>query len=194
MDTTSSEFFEEKYRGSVDPWQFAASEYELGRYEAILRALRPRRYRRAFEPGCSIGVLTEGLAGLCEQVEAVDLSETAVRRAQERCSAWPQVQVRTGTLPDALPAGVFDLVVLSEIGYYFDEAALERVATLLVSRLEPGGVLLAAHWLGFSEDHILSGDRVHEVLGTVPGLALDHAARMTGFRLDRWTRVRGEGR
>jgi Nodulation protein S (NodS) len=55
--------FEAKYRHSPDPWQFAASPYEQRRYAAILRSLSRARYSRAFEPGCSVGVLTAALAG-----------------------------------------------------------------------------------------------------------------------------------
>ena len=46
--TTSTEFFEQKYRENPDPWDFAASEYERSRYEATIAALGTRRYQRAF--------------------------------------------------------------------------------------------------------------------------------------------------
>ena len=79
-NTTSQEFFEAKYRENNDPWAFASNAYEQKRYSEILRALDHRRYRRGFEPGCSIGVLTARLASICEHVDAIDISPTAVRR------------------------------------------------------------------------------------------------------------------
>ena len=42
-----------------------------------------RRYRRAFEPGCSIGALTRHLALICDQVEAMDIAPSAVFIARE---------------------------------------------------------------------------------------------------------------
>ena len=186
--TTNAAFFEQKYRRDPDPWHFATSDYEQGRYEATCRALLGRRYARAFEPGCSIGLLTERLAAICERVDAIDISPSAVKQAVERCRHLPNVNVHCGALPDAIPKGKFDLIVLSEIGYYFPEDELVRLSTRLMGCLEAGGTLLAVHWLGVSEDHLLSGDRVHEILAAQPGLSLTRAERHPGFRLDRWER------
>ena len=64
LSPTSAEFFETMYAEREDPWEFASSQYERDRYAAIVRALGNRRYRRAFEPGCSIGILTPQLASV----------------------------------------------------------------------------------------------------------------------------------
>jgi hypothetical protein len=50
-------------------------------------------------------------------------------------------------------------------------------------------VLLAVHWLGSSKDHVLSGDRVHEVLESLDGLVVTCSDRHAGFRLERWERT-----
>ncbi len=73
-DQSSAEFFEAKYRAAADgdPWKFATRDYELRRYDAVMRALGGRRYARGFEPGCSVGVLTERLATVCDEVDACD--------------------------------------------------------------------------------------------------------------------------
>lgn len=187
-DTTSQEFFDEKYRRQDDPWDFASNAYEQQRYEAIYRALSHRRYHAAFEPGCSIGVLTARVAPLCAHLDAIDISPTAVRQARQRCQALLNVEIRCGSLPDSIPAQELDLVLLSEIGYYFEPGALHQMGTTLVSCLNPGGILLAAHWLGESDDHRLSGDTVHRILQSLDGLVLEHSERHTGYRIDRWSR------
>ena len=187
-DTTSTKYFEAKYRKSADPWNFASSSYEGGRYEAMLAVLEKERYGRAFEPGCSVGVLTQRLAPLCDRVEAMDISPTAVAQAQARCKDLPNVTIRCGALPGDIPQGSFDLVVLSEIGYYFTEEQLTVLGRQLIERIRPSGTLLATHWLGHSKDHLLTGDRVHEIMEAMPGLAIERSERHTGFRLDRWKR------
>jgi cyclopropane fatty-acyl-phospholipid synthase-like methyltransferase len=187
--TTSAEFFEQKYRENADPWDFARSEYEQSRYGAIIAALGERRYERAFEPGCSVGELTWRLASHCEHVDAMDISATAIDRAKLCCSGLPNVTLRVGGLPHHIPEGSFDLIVFSEIGYYFDEARLQELGKSLVDHISSSGTLLAAHWLGTSKDHVLSGDRVHEVLGGLDGLRLNCTKRYEKFRLDRWERV-----
>jgi cyclopropane fatty-acyl-phospholipid synthase-like methyltransferase len=188
--TSSSAFFEAKYEAAPngDPWNFAKSEYELQRYDAVIRALDGRRYQNAFEPGCSVGVLTERLASLCNTVSASDFSPTAVAHAQERCRALPNVTIRCeqftahASLPD------FDLIVLSEIGYYFTSNEWEALLQNMVREMQRGAVLLASHWLGHSEDHVQSGEAVHIALRR-PSLQLEWSERSEGFVLERWTRV-----
>jgi cyclopropane fatty-acyl-phospholipid synthase-like methyltransferase len=176
------------YQHDPDPWNFASSAYELDRYEHILRALSHTRYKRAFEPGCSIGVLTERLASICDFVEAMDISPIAVERACQRCSNLTNVHIVCATMPDSIPAGEFDLIVFSEIGYYFNESQLASLIGRLITQTSSGGTFLAAHWLGSSPDHLLSGDRVHQVISGEEGLSLEHSERHADFRLDRWVR------
>ena len=184
--TTSRSFFEEKYKRSEDPWRFASSSYELGRYDAIINALSFRRYRRAFKPACSIGVLTEQLAIICDRVDATDLSLTAIEQAIHRCKLLPNVIIKQGALPADIPAGTFDLIVFSEVGYYFKKPQLRSLIDQLMGSLESEGIFLAAHWLGGSSDHILDGNEVHDIVSSTNGLIHDHAEHHPGFRLDRW--------
>jgi 2-polyprenyl-3-methyl-5-hydroxy-6-metoxy-1,4-benzoquinol methylase len=187
-ETTSRQFFDALYEGNPDPWHFASSDYELGRYERIVRALSRPRYKRAFEPGCSVGVLTEQLASHCDEVEAMDISGVAVNRARQRCSHLSNVHIKQGAIPKDIPAEEFDLMVFSEIGYYFDESHLASLVDQLIEHTSPGGTFLAAHWLGSSADHLLSGDRVHEIILECEELAHDYSERHAEFRLDRWER------
>ncbi len=193
VDTTSQAFFEEKYRSDPDPWSFASSTYELGRYQAILSVAahlsRGRRYRHAFEPGCSIGVLTAKLAAICDRIDAMEISGVAAEQARERCRWFPDVRIACGALPGMLPDGPFDLVIFSEIGYYFEPEVLRETTMRIVDMMVPGGYLVAAHWLGTSPDHVLSGDRVHGILSEMEDLVLVRAEVHEGFRLDGWRRV-----
>ena len=187
-NTTSAGFFEGLYRRCPDPWQFASSPYEQQRYATVFDALGFRRYARVFEPGCSIGVLTARLAELCDSVEAMDISDTAVVYARQRCRLLTNVVVRQGAFPDSIPAGSFDLIVLSEIGYYFDVEQLTTLESIVVGRMRHDGILLAAHWLGHSDEHLLSGDQVHQVLGEWEGLEHLASEQHPSFRLDLWKR------
>lgn len=187
---TSAEFFEAMFRDTKDPWNFAADPYEQFRYFTILQAIQPGPYRYAFEPGCSVGALTEKLATICQRVDSCDFSEAAVRQAQERCASFPGVRVRCASLTDSAIYGDYDLIVLSEIGYYFSFATLQCLIDNIASSMQPGATLLASHWLGSSADHVLSGDEVHALMQH-PLLQHEHGERHPdgergGFRLDRW--------
>ena len=185
----SSAFFEAKYQKNADPWDFATSAYELHRYDVIIASLAHRRYRRAFEPGCSVGVLTERLAGICEAVDAIDFSPTAVELAQRRCAGLSHVSVSCAAIAPCLPIHNCDLVVLSEMGYYFSPNEWSVMTARFVSPLVSGSIVLGTHWLGKSPDHRMSGDHVHEILQCNALLRLEYAERHEGFRLDRWVRV-----
>lgn len=185
---TSPEAFEAKYRSSPDPWNFRYSEYEQNRYSSIISSLSRTHYRHAYEPGCSVGELTRMLARRCERVTATDVSLTALGFARATCQECPNVIFVHDTLVNRRPRGHFDLIVLSEIAYYFTENDLIDIARNLGEALAPEGELLAAHWLGESADHALHGDEAHRVL--IDTLSLQHCVsrRFDGYRLDTWTK------
>lgn len=189
INTVSKEFFEEKYRADNDPWEFSSSSYERNRYAETLRILGTRKFRCAFEPGCSIGILTEQLATRCKRLFAMDISPTAVSLARDRCAAHPHVTIVEGALPAQMPIGIFDLIVFSEIGYYFERAVLAESRDQLIERLTPHGLLIAVHWLGESSDHVLTGDEVHDILRTSDSLSLNESRRYDGFILESWERA-----
>ena len=182
--------FEAKYRRAGDPWNFTASRYERDRYEHTLRSLTRDRYRRAFEPACSIGVLTAALAERCDYLTAIDIAPSAVAAARERCASFPHVKIWCADLATMCPQGRFDLIVFSELGYYFEAARLTRIARSLAELLAPGGELLGVHWLGSSDDHLLHGDEVHAILHAALPASCRwlKGARHPGFRLDTWRR------
>lgn len=188
-ETTSEAFFEAQYRRNSDPWSFATDSYELSRYQTTLDALNNQHFDSAFEPGCSIGVLTEHLSRFCNHVYAIDISETAVEQAKTRCRHLPNVVVKHAVLPQGIPKLTFDLIVFSEIGYYFDPPDLMALTRTLLSRLVTGGRFLAVHWLGHSPDHLITGDQVHEVLHTLPQLQPTVSQRHLGFRLDSFNKL-----
>jgi protein-L-isoaspartate O-methyltransferase len=187
----SQSAFEAKYCERRDPWNFAGSSYEQHRYAFTLQSLLRPRYGRAFEPACSIGLLTAALAERCDYVQAIDIAPSAVAIARERCANLPQVAISCADLAAHCPPEPFDLIVFSELGYYFSAARLSDVAHGLSANLAVGGELVAVHWLGHSEDHLLHGDEVHTILKRVlaPSCRWIHGARHPGFRLDSWVRV-----
>jgi len=188
---TSPAFFERIYRSAPDPWNFERSPYETDRYACMLDALDGRYFDRAYEPGCSIGVFTERLAPFCRELVACDASATAVERARERVRRFPQVSVARAALPDELSEGAFDLIVLAEIGYYFEAPVLQRLVRELADRLRPGGIVLGCHWLGQSADHVLHGAQVHALIDE-SGLVPDARRPVSGdgYQLDIWRPAR----
>ena len=87
-------------------------------------------------------------------------------------------------IPQQWPAGPFDLVVLSEIGYYCGSDDLDRMIGAATSSLTDDGVLLACHWRHPVADYPLTGDQVHDRLRREPSLAVLAEHVEEDFRLD----------
>ena len=188
-------YFEDVYRRKADPWDFATSPYESEKYAATLAALPAGiRFRSALELGCSIGVFTALLALRCEKLLAVDVNETALAQARVRCAGMPGLRFEQRILPDDFPAATadgspFDLIVMSEIGYYFSSSALGSVREKMIAALAPGGLLLLVHWTPRVPDYPLTGDEVHGAFLEHPtALAHLHAKRAETYRLDLFKR------
>lgn len=158
------EYFDELYARSRDPWGFETSEYERNKYERTLSVLAQRRYRRALEVGCSIGVFTAMLTPLCDELLAVDVSEAAVTVARQRLADFPNVRLELRSMPEETPQGPFDLVVASEVMYYWPEDVMLWALGRFEEVLAPGGSLLAVHWRKETKTYPLQGDEVHDLL------------------------------
>jgi SAM-dependent methyltransferase len=185
-------YFEGLYRAAADPWGFATSAYEQAKYDATLAALGGERSRRALEVGCAIGVLTARLASVCDHLLSVDVSETALEAARSRCANLANVELRHMSLPAEAPEGAFDLIVLSEVAYYWDDADLVRMGDLLNRKAVPGGRVLLVHWTG-PTDYPQTADAAVEGLARAAGhdFSVALADRTADYRLDLWRRGNG---
>ncbi len=178
------EYFEDLYAGSPDPWNFETSSYERRKYERTLESLEGQRFRRAFEAGSSIGVFTAMLAPYCDELLAVDASERAVAIARERLAGEEHVRVERRTLPEETPEGPFDLVVASEVLYYWPREVVLAGLRRFEDILAPGGLLLAVHWRKETRTYPLQGDEVHELLVGHTRLANTKTVIEPEYRLD----------
>ena len=100
-ETLGVAYFDGMYQAAADPWGFEDRWYERRKSAIALAMLPAERYRAAFEPGCSIGVLTRMLAPRCTLL-ACDLAAAAVKAAVGRTSDLPQVRevyIRTEGTP-----------------------------------------------------------------------------------------------
>ncbi len=171
--TLGKDYFDSVYDNRTDPFRLGDNWYEDRKYALTLASLPKRSYRRALEPGCSIGILTEQLATRCTSLTSTDIVESALATARARVDA-SHVTFLDWSLTDKWDSiaanDEFDLIVLSEVGYYLGEQDLRAVCGQAVAHLEDGGTLLAVHWRHPVADYPLTGDRVHALIGETAGL------------------------
>ncbi len=156
-------YFHEIYDRDPDPWRFESSWYEQRKYSLTMAALTAPRYRSAFEPGCSVGILSALLAERCDRLLATDIVPAVIRRAAERSNGSAHARIELQAIPEEWPKDWFDLVVLSEIAYYFDRGTLNEIAALLIATTTPGATVVGVHWRGIT-NYPLTGDEAHAII------------------------------
>jgi hypothetical protein len=182
--TLPAGYFDALYRDAEDPWGLGRSWYEQRKRTMTMAAMPRARFRSAFEPGCATGLLTELLATRCDRLLATDIAAEPLAALARRFASNPQVDVRQLAVPRQWPDGEFDLVVLSEIGYYLDPTDLSAVIDRTVGCLAVDGVVVACHWRHRASGYPLTGDQVHEALIAESGLVVLVAHLEEDFRLD----------
>lgn len=193
----SRESFDAHYARKPEGWDFDGSWYERRKRAVTVAALPRERYRSALELGCATGVLTAALTERADRVLGTDISEAPLLRARLRA---PSARFVCAALPDEWPDGRFDLVVLSEIGYYLAPADLDRTIARVLASLDDDGVLVACHWRHPDDEAVSDGDTVDAriadrwprpalvrhveedfVLSVLPGPAVSSVARSEGL-------------
>jgi len=186
-ESTGADFFDGLFAASDDPWQFRSRWYEQRKRALTLASLTAPRYRSAYEPGCANGELSAALAERCDALLVSDGATKAVEIARRRLQALPHVSVVKAWLPGEWPAShSFDLVVLSELGYYLDADSLVELANSARRSLRQGGSVLACHWRRPIAGCALDGDQVHELLGSTLGMPLLGHTLDADLRIDLW--------
>ena len=179
-------YFEAMFSGNDDPWSFRSRWYETRKRAMTLASLPRARYGNAFEPGCANGELSAELAARCDRLLIADGTPRAVDIARRRVSSLSQVEVMQAWVPDEWPQQAFDLVVISELGYFLSPDALEKLIRKIRGSLQPGATVLACHWRKQIDGCALDGDEVQRRIGT--GLGLPSLTRVADadFLLEVW--------
>ena len=167
--------------GNEDPWGVEDSFYERRKRALTLAAPTRDRLGRVLEIGCATGVLTRELAPRSDAVVAVDVSAPALEVARRRDLpgvTWVEGHA-PGVLGDPVVTGgaPYDVVVLSEVGYFLTGS--EWLATLrgLSRLLAADGEVVLCHWQHPVRDLPLDGPAVHAQARAALGLPVRSSFR-----------------
>ncbi len=159
-----AEWFDAFYARNEDPWGFDTRWYEQRKREILLASLPDADLGAVLEIGCSTGHITARLAPRARSVVAMDAAQAAIDRARERVGGDSRVSFVRGSAPEDLPAGRFDTVVLSEVGYYLSYEHLAELIGGIAAVMNEDGCLVACHWRHPVREYPLGGDDVHRAL------------------------------
>ena len=183
--------FESLYAASDDPWDVRSAWYEQRKRAIVLASLGKPHYRNVFEPGCGNGEMSAALAPRCERLLACDGAASAVAAARRRLpdAQLQGIRVEQRALPHEWPrTETFDLIVISELLYYFDAAALNSMLLDACASLAPDGELVLCHYLHPFDDRITSTASIHGSLEALPGMRRTLQHLDEAFVLDVWRR------
>ena len=139
------EGFEKMFAVDPDPWNYATSRFEKYKRDVLMRAVGSRTYGRGIELACANGENTAVLSSRCLRLLALDASRTAITLAEARNHESCRIQFRHAVLPDEMPRGPFDLIVVSELLYYLRPDDLERLLVQLRQAVAPSGRIVFLH-------------------------------------------------
>jgi trans-aconitate methyltransferase len=175
QQSTPSSVFDEIFRDNPDPWGYTTRFYEITKFRATIQALPKVQFKNAFEIACAIGVITEKLAPKCDRLLSVDCSELGLVEARKRCSHLPQVRFEQMQIPQQFPTEKFDLILFSEVGFFFTMPDLLETKQKIIDALLPGGYLLMVHFRSKAGHYFIQdGETVHNTFVENSASSLKH--------------------
>lgn len=150
-----------------DPWGADSRWYEARKRSLLLAALPRATFRHGLEVGSSTGAFAAQLSARCQDLLVVDASAHAAAAARTRLRDLDTVRVERAVVPHewpATPENGFDLIVISEVGYFLSPRDLDDVVERIRASLAPDGVLVLCHWRHDVVGWPLDGPAVHDVV------------------------------
>jgi ubiquinone/menaquinone biosynthesis C-methylase UbiE len=86
----TEEYYQDIHSKNMEPWNYSSRAAEVLRHLKVLNILRKviaGSHASVLDIGCSLGQLTEKLIEFVTDIHALDISEIAIQKAKERCSA-----------------------------------------------------------------------------------------------------------
>lgn len=142
------EKFEKLFQQFQDPWNFTNSHYEKKRFEIIMEFIELIKPQSILELGCAEGHLTKHLISVCSDITAIDISKTAVERANQMVTG---VKLILGDFTKINFDKKFSLILASEVFCYPREEELVR----FIKNCQTDYLLISSFWNLFKEKEIL---------------------------------------
>ncbi|MBX5230120.1 glycosyltransferase [Rhizobium sp. NLR9b] len=197
-----TEAYWEELFSQVDPWDYR-NNYETVKYFQTLSLLDDRRFSNGLELACAEGTFTRMLAARVDNLLATDISASAVARAASLQDHDSTVAYRQLDLLRDDLEGPYDLIVCSEVLYYFENREkLRQIVDKIAGSLRTGGWFVTAHAnllvdrpneTGFGWPHEFGAIGIGEMFDQHPDLTLSVEAKSPLYRIQRFEKVEHGG-
>ncbi len=124
-----------------NPWRFDNTTKDLSRSEILLDLIKHGNYSKCLDIGCGEGAFTNRILNYVDWVDAFDVSERAIKRANENFGkANINFYVEDARCFKALKT--YDLIICLEMLYYLDEQERRKLLFEIRNSMNPGGVFI----------------------------------------------------
>lgn len=137
--------FAAKFAAEDDPWRTFTNRDEAIKRAAILHGLGPAPLGRVLELASGNGSNSAAIAPRALRLDATEGTREGTALTAAAIRRWPRARALTLVLPAPLPRPVYDAVVVAELLYYLDPAAMAAVARAVGRVMRRGGRLVLAH-------------------------------------------------
>ncbi len=145
-------YFNWRYKNK-DPYDVTSVDYELEKYGKIVKALDVKeKHGTILEIGCGEGHLTKMYPHKADRILAVDISDMALSRARKNTAGMDNVEIRRMDIFNEPLEQAFDVVICSEVLFYFEPEQLPGVVERVVGWTKPGGYLVLVHTRALADD------------------------------------------
>lgn len=109
--------FEQMYQDFEDPWEQSTCEKFASEKAVCVNLIEALNCQRVIELGCGFGHLTDRINRVCDEVYGVDISPTAIEKAE---ILYPKCEFKVSVFPDfeLLREIKPDCIVMAEITWY----------------------------------------------------------------------------
>jgi predicted TPR repeat methyltransferase len=134
--------FEEMYRDYDDPWEQSERERYASEKAVATNLIEAFKRCNVIEFGCGFGQLTERIRKICPKTTGVDISKTAIKKAQKRYPDGDFLVGKFGDLdllrtikPDCIVMAEITWYILDDLDKFLDFLKTEMPNTLLIHLL-----------------------------------------------------------
>lgn len=128
-----------------DAWNYSKNPFEKARFDIVTRTLSDVPTTKVLEVGCAEGHLTRRMAGHASDLLACDIVNEAIDRARTNCRDLRNVRFLRMDVRTGWPGEMFDLLVYSDVLYFFSKKEVRQVIGDSARYVNDGGHLLFAN-------------------------------------------------
>ncbi len=142
---TEADFASVYKRATQDAWNYTENPFERERFDLVVNVLSTVRAKKALEVGCAEGHLTRRIASCVDDLMACDIMKEAIDRARANCGDLDNVRFLQTDIRTRWPEEMFDLLVYSDVLYFFSRKEVRQVIRDSARYVPEGGHLLFAN-------------------------------------------------